>query len=61
MVSGYSFMKSGRDAFSNEELGDLLREKAIAHLFLLAWSDVRSHMDGAGNHARTAGAGGRGW
>jgi nicotinamidase-related amidase len=57
MVSGYSFMKSGRDAFSNKELGDLLREKAIAHLFL-AGLDVRSRMDGAGNHARTASAGG---
>jgi nicotinamidase-related amidase len=60
MVSGYTFIKSGRGAFSNEELGDLLRERAIAHLFL-AGSDVRSHMDGAGNHAHTAGAKARGW
>jgi len=34
MLSKYTFLKRGGDAFSNGELDDFLRKKGIAHLFL---------------------------
>jgi polysaccharide biosynthesis transport protein len=34
MVSKYTFIKRGEDAFSNRELDDFLRKKGVAHLFL---------------------------
>ena len=34
MVSKYTFIKRGEDAFSNGELDDFLRKKGVAHLFL---------------------------
>jgi len=42
MVSGYSFMKPGKDAFSNVELDDFLRKNDIAHLFLAGSDGVTS-------------------
>jgi hypothetical protein len=42
MVSGYSFTRSGRDAFFNEELDDVLRKDGIAHLFLAGLDGVTS-------------------
>jgi nicotinamidase-related amidase len=42
MVSGYSFTKSARDAFSNVELDDFLRKNGIAHLFLAGSDGVTS-------------------
>jgi len=34
MLSKYTFVKRGEDAFSNGELDDFLRKKGVAHLFL---------------------------
>jgi nicotinamidase-related amidase len=47
MVSGYSFVRSGRDAFSNDELDEALRKHGIAHLFLAG-------LDGATSINQTA-------
>jgi succinoglycan biosynthesis transport protein ExoP len=42
MVSGHSFVRSGRDAFSKVELDDVLRKYGIAHLFLVGLDGVTS-------------------
>jgi nicotinamidase-related amidase len=42
MVSGYSFVRSGRDAFSNEQLDEVLRNYGIVHLFLAGLDGVTS-------------------
>jgi capsular exopolysaccharide synthesis family protein len=47
MVSGYSFTRSGKDAFSNDELDEALRKHGIAHLFLAG-------LDGATSINQTA-------
>src|SRR5262249_37673450 len=47
MVSQYSFVRSGRDAFSNTDLHQVLRKYHIGHLFLAG-------LDGATSVAQTA-------
>jgi capsular exopolysaccharide synthesis family protein len=47
MVFGYSFVRSRRDAFSNDELDEVLRKNGIAHLFLAG-------LDGATSINQTA-------
>jgi succinoglycan biosynthesis transport protein ExoP len=42
MVSGYSFIKPGKDAFSNVELDEFLRKNGISHLFLAGSDGVTS-------------------
>jgi nicotinamidase-related amidase len=42
LVPGYSFIKPGKDAFSNVELDDFLRKNGITHLFLVGSDGVTS-------------------
>jgi len=42
LVPGYSFIKPGKDAFSNVELDDFLRKNGITHLFLAGSDGVTS-------------------
>jgi nicotinamidase-related amidase len=42
LVPGYSFIKPGKDAFSNVELDDFLRKNRITHLFLVGSDGVTS-------------------